>query len=166
MLEVHAEGVMSERDVVRRFYEAMGVPVREKPEIPSEKERLLRCRLLLEEVFEFVHACGFTSNIRMEYVTLTPSHAPDITSMAHENADVRVLTLGTDVQFGFPPAVLEEVMRANMAKLWPDGTAHTNEHGKMLKPPGWTPADVASVLKPRKEYVSTHQCEEECCLPK
>lgn len=43
-------------------------------------------------------------------------------------------------------AVFDEVHRSNMAKLGPDGTPIRREDGKVLKPAGWTPPDIAGVL--------------------
>lgn len=43
-------------------------------------------------------------------------------------------------------AVLEEVHRSNMTKVWADGTVHKREDGKVLKPPTYSPADIGSVL--------------------
>lgn len=39
-----------------------------------------------------------------------------------------------------------EVHRSNMAKKSPDGTVHYREDGKVLKPPGWTPPDLRSII--------------------
>lgn len=43
-------------------------------------------------------------------------------------------------------AVWDAVHTANMAKVWPDGTVHYREDGKVLKPPNWSPPDIAAVL--------------------
>lgn len=40
----------------------------------------------------------------------------------------------------------KEVQRANMSKVWADGTIHRREDGKILKPPGWTAPDIHGVL--------------------
>lgn len=42
--------------------------------------------------------------------------------------------------------VIEEVHRSNMAKLWSDGKPHYRADGKVAKPEGWTPPDIAGVL--------------------
>jgi predicted HAD superfamily Cof-like phosphohydrolase len=47
--------------------------------------------------------------------------------------------LGTLVEMGIKPEkIFDIVHRANMAKIWPDGTVHYNETGKTIKPPSWT----------------------------
>lgn len=52
--------------------------------------------------------------------------------------------LGGLVEMGIDPDPLFELVHgANMAKVWPDGTVHRREDGKILKPPGWEAPDVA-----------------------
>lgn len=41
---------------------------------------------------------------------------------------------------------LVEIHRSNMAKLGPDGVPLVNSVGKIMKPPGWTPPNLAAVL--------------------
>jgi predicted HAD superfamily Cof-like phosphohydrolase len=43
-------------------------------------------------------------------------------------------------------AVFKEVHRSNMAKLDKNGTVLRREDGKVIKPEGWTPPDIAGVL--------------------
>ena len=43
-------------------------------------------------------------------------------------------------------AVFAEVHRANMAKILPDGTVLRRHDDKIMKPPDWTPPDIARVL--------------------
>lgn len=142
---------MTEREQVEAFHRAMGLPVRERPEMPSEAERRLRARLVLEECFELIQSLGFDVvfggvDLDGKTLLLEPNGQEDLTAMAQENADVRVITLGTDLACGFPPEVLVEVMRANMRKVGPDGKPVRREDGKVIKPPGFVPADVAGVL--------------------
>jgi predicted HAD superfamily Cof-like phosphohydrolase len=74
--------------------------------------------------------------------------APDLTAMAHELGDVQYVTTGTAVQLGIPLLpVAGEIHSANMRKVGPDGKPVVDANGKILKPPGWTPADVGAVLK-------------------
>lgn len=48
--------------------------------------------------------------------------------------------------------VFAEVQRSNMSKLWEDGTVHRRESdGKILKPPTYSPADIAGVLAKQKK---------------
>ena len=57
--------------------------------------------------------------------------------------DTLVVVFGTIEEMGFDPEPFwTEVHRTNMAKA--DGPVR--EDGKRLKPPGWTPPDIAGVL--------------------
>lgn len=148
---------MNERDMVRQFHEAMGLPLRERPTMSSEAERLLRCRLLLEETLEYIRASGFNLSAGTEVVWVNghscqwsfarTSEGPDLAAMAHENADVRVITHGNDLTMGSPPEVHAEVMCANMSKLGDDGKPVLRGDGKVMKGPNYRPPDVAGVLE-------------------
>lgn len=72
----------------------------------------------------------------------------DLAAIAHELADVVYIAYGTAHTLGLPlDAVIAAVHRANMAKVGPDGVMHFRHDGKLMKPPGWKPADVAAVLR-------------------
>lgn len=50
-------------------------------------------------------------------------------------------------QLGLPwDDLWREVQRSNMSKVWPDGTVHKNEYGKVMKPPGFKPPDLWTIL--------------------
>lgn len=135
---------MSEREMVRQFHEAMGLPVRERPEMPSDAEIDLRCNLLLEEAQEFFRACGRELCQRWDgaFMLLPTGRPPDLAAMAQENADVRYIAHGNDLAMGVPPEVFIEVARANAEKTpSPDPTK------KPTKGPGWRPPDVAKALR-------------------
>lgn len=143
---------MTEREMVERFHRAMGLPVREWPEMPSDAERVLRCNLLLEETLEVLRACGCVLKIlpsgRVVAVSMPEAGTPDLVSIAHEVADVEVIAKGFGVQFGLPSeAVFAEVMRANMSKLGPDGRPVVRADGKVPKGPNYRPPDVVGALE-------------------
>ena len=143
---------MTEREMVEEFHRAMGLPVRATPEMPSEAERILRCRLLLEETMEFIHASGCVVRITgalegtLTGAVIDAAGEPNLAAMAHENADVRVITHGNDLTMGAPDEVFSEVMRANMSKLGDDGKPVLRADGKVMKGPNYKPPDVVSVL--------------------
>lgn len=64
-------------------------------------------------------------------------------------ADVIYVAVGAALEFGIPlDRVWAEVHRSNMAKVDPaTGKVIKRADGKVLKPEGWTPPDVAGVLK-------------------
>lgn len=49
-----------------------------------------------------------------------------------------------------------EVHRSNMAKKSPDGTVHYREDGKVLKPHGWTPPDLRSIIERHSAQSEDH----------
>lgn len=142
---------MSEHDKVRQFHEALGLPVKTSPKMPDEATRLLRCRLLLEETMEYIHANGCsalvsgTINGFLSGAIIRATHEPDLAAMAQENADVRYIAHGNDLAMGVDGRAFDEVHRANMEKFGPDGRPIIR-NGKVQKPEGWTPPDVAKAL--------------------
>jgi predicted HAD superfamily Cof-like phosphohydrolase len=64
--------------------------------------------------------------------------------------DILVVVIGYGLSRGFPMNEgWAEVMRSNMAKIDPQtGAVRRREDGKILKPEGWTPPDLASLLNP------------------
>lgn len=142
---------------VTEFHRAMGLPVRVVPSVGTVAERILRVRLLLEEVLEYATA----SAVRVELAgfrikgtgELTIGEnvgaTPDLVAMTHELGDVQVIVSGTAAQLGLPllAAVSEEIHPANMRKLGPDGRPVLRADGKVVKPEGWKPANVARIVE-------------------
>lgn len=138
--------------MVTEFHRAMRLPVRIVPSVGSVEERVLRVRLLLEEVLEFATA----SAVRVELAgfrikgtgELTIGEnvgaAPDLVAMTHELGDCQVIVSGCAVQLGLPlmPAVAEEIHPANMRK-----EPSLDAAGKVKKPEGWKPANVARIVE-------------------
>ncbi|MFC3862086.1 hypothetical protein ACFOPQ_15055 [Deinococcus antarcticus] len=70
----------------------------------------------------------------------------DLAPLVHELADLLYVTYGALDQFGIDTdAVFAEVHRANMQKA----AGPKRADGKQLKPEGWQPADVRSVIERR-----------------
>ena len=117
------------QQMVREFQVAMGLPVHVGP--PRLSNHALRARLIREEAQE----------------TLEAIEANDLVEAADGLADLVYVILGSAVEWGIDlQAVLEEVHRSNCEKLWPDGKPRLDANGKVIKPPGWTPPDIAGVL--------------------
>lgn len=100
--------------------------VKESPEMPDAKTRLLRARLVFEEALEFVRACGCTVStgeaavIDDISVVLDPKGTPDLTEYVDGCVDQLVVTYGALNAAGVEvePA-WDEVQRSNMSKAWP-----------------------------------------------
>jgi predicted HAD superfamily Cof-like phosphohydrolase len=116
---------------VQEFHNKFDVPVACVPTlIPSERSEL-RLNLIEEEFTELIEAV----------------HEGDIVGIADALADLSYVISGAAHEFGIPlDAVIDEVHRSNMTKVWSDGTVHRREDGKILKPPTYSPANVEAVL--------------------
>lgn len=115
---------------VKKFQKAVGQNVSQLPKFPDAKERKLRKKLLREEVKEYFDG----------------EKAEDIENVAKELADIIYIVCGTAASYGIPlDRVFNEVHRSNMEKLV-DGKVIRRDDGKILKPEGWTPPDIKSVL--------------------
>jgi predicted HAD superfamily Cof-like phosphohydrolase len=122
----------SNLDLTRELHQALGLPALDAPTLAPAARVWLRRRLLKEEVHEA--RCALLG--------------PDLAAIARELADVLAVTYGAALEFGIPlDAVYREVHWSNMAKRQPDGSVLLREDGKVLKPPGWQPPDVAAVLR-------------------
>lgn len=117
-------------DRVADFHRAFSVPILETPTIPLERINL-RINLIKEKWEELQEALI----------------DGDIVEIADALADLEYVIHGTALEFGIPSsAVFQEVHRSNMTKIWPDGKVHYREDGKVLKPEGYSKADIAKVL--------------------
>lgn len=95
-----------------------------------------------------LEARGFRRKLHVEEHTelIDALDGGDIVEIAKELADVVYTAYSTAHVLGIPlDAVINEVHISNMRKLTPDG-ATVREDGKVLKPEGWEPPDIAAVL--------------------
>lgn len=115
----------------KQFLDAFGQARRLTPGFPSQADAELRVRLLAEEFEEYVQAV----------------EDGDLEGIADALADMRYVIYGTDQVYGFPTDAIDSVVHAaNMAKAGPDGKAIFDGDGKVRKPEGWLPPDIAAVL--------------------
>ena len=71
----------------------------------------------------------------------------DTIEYADALADLVYTAYGAALEAGIDlNAVLEEVHRSNLRKIWPDGKVHYREDGKVIKPADWTPPNIKEVL--------------------
>lgn len=121
---------------VQRFHEVTDTPVLTVPEFCSHGRLRLRHDLIAEEVSE----------------TLDAAEERDMVEVADGIIDSIYVLIGMGLELGLPMAELwAEVQRSNMAKAieQPDGTFKVvrRADGKILKPDGWTPPDIAGILR-------------------
>lgn len=118
---------------IRTMMEAFGQNVQTWPELPhSTSERQLRRTLLAEEYNEYTVA----------------EAESDLVEIADALADMTVIIFGTANAYGIDlPAVLGEVMRANMSKVNPKtGKVDRREDGKILKGDNYLPPMVEDYM--------------------
>ena len=116
---------------VKDFHKAFGQRVSETPALPDENERHLR-KVLLEEEFN-------------EYIIAEAEN--DIVEIADALADIIYIACGTAVSYGIPlDIIFDEVHHSNMSKLV-DGKVIRRSDGKIQKPEGWMPPNIANILK-------------------
>jgi predicted HAD superfamily Cof-like phosphohydrolase len=137
------------RGKVTAFHDAMEVPVKEVPAVPSDDRVRLRLSLIAEEFFEVmeaalgeVHVCYAKVLVMAAIKHVTPQ--VNMAEFTDGLCDLDYVVEGTRLEFGIDGGpVLEEVHAANMRKT--DGPIR--EDGKRLKPPGWVGPDIEGVLK-------------------
>jgi predicted HAD superfamily Cof-like phosphohydrolase len=127
---------------VTDFHRAAGVQIGnlQRPELPDEGTKALRIRLIEEEFREFREAL----------------QDGDLIEAADAIADLLYVTVGAGVAMGLDLEMIwDEVQRSNMAKF-PNGIARRRGDGKILKPDGWTPPNIAGVIR---EQMLRHSVE-------
>ena len=128
---------------VLEFHRRFGVAVGERPALPEPAIVELRRRLIVEETSELAAAL----------------EKQDLVQIADALADLLYVTYGAAVSFGIDlRPVFEEVHRTNLAKMG----GPTRPDGKILKPDGWLPPDLAPLLENMRlltDYSSENKSE-------
>lgn len=160
------------------------------PAIPSLEVRRLRAKIVLEEALELIMALGigsisddFGCVIDLEEVAialkrpdcvLNEDMLPNLILIADGCADLRVVTVGTEVACGIDgERTMDEVMRSNFTKLWSENdlrvadrtstiifvraprSGDKNERkwlvkdkdGKVIKSPSYSPPEIHLCLQ-------------------
>lgn len=122
---------------VKKFHQAFGHPVRQKPTFLSEERVEMRIDILKEEIAELEDAM-------LEQ---------DIVSVADAIIDSMYILIGHALEYGFAHRLEEcfdEVQRSNMSKLGADGLPIYREDGKIMKGPNYSPPNLAGIILPDK----------------
>ena len=150
-----------------------GQVVRQYPHLPTREEQLLRARLMFEEGgVEMIKASGCclmykgeTLDLDQLTVETIPGDANDADEVAVADAiaDTLVVTLGAANTYGQDAyGTYLEVHRSNLSKVWPDGTIHKRDDGKVLKPETYSPANLVAILETQRSqalYQLTHDAD-------
>ena len=136
------------QDMVQQFHEVFKLPILDRPRFAPKERMQMRLDLIEEEVSELELAVA----------------EGDLVETADALADLVYVTYGMALELGIDlDAVVAEVHRSNMTKLWRDedileddrvayGTGTSDrmvayrEDGKVLKPPTWQPPQIKEVL--------------------
>lgn len=153
---------------VKEMMMAFGQATPDRPTIPDLKTRLLRVRLLLEEVFEFAEASAvsvtFTAkatpetraaieqgkadyNVEFEGMSFAdnPNRKPDLVAMLDGLSDISVVNVGAFVACGVRMSpCLEAVDANNLAKV--ARGREDPDTGKFIKPPDHQPPNLELTL--------------------
>lgn len=114
------------------WFTKFGVDIKNSPDIPDADTKKLRIRLIEEEVGELI----------------TAINEDNLVEVADGIADSLYVLIGCAVAYGLDiEPLFNEVHRSNMTKLWPDGTVHRNEHGKVIKPPQFSRPNLSSIIE-------------------
>jgi hypothetical protein len=126
----------------------------------------LRLRLIAEEFFELLDAAlgeykpepwrfDAARAAVADIVNDTPI-AVDLPELADALADLDYVVEGTRLEFGIDgPPIARAVHSANMAKIG----GPVDEHGKVGKPPGWTPPDIDKALRDQGWMPAVHHVD-------
>jgi predicted HAD superfamily Cof-like phosphohydrolase len=123
--------------MVRAFQTAFDAPMPEKPTRLDEKRAKLRHKLLQEEVTEIKKALAIEEDLDA------------LEAISDGIVDAMYILLGTAHEYGIGdrlPLMFDEVHNANMRKLGEDGKPIYRKDGKVMKPEGWTPPNLKSIL--------------------
>lgn len=121
------QGLRGAFEDVGKFHEICDIKENEITEDLENK----RIEFLMEEVIEYIKAVALK----------------DKAEIADALSDIIYFAIGTARIYGFPlPEVWNEVQKTNMAKAQKGGKVQRNEKGKIIKPPGWEPPDIQSIL--------------------
>ena len=115
------------------FNEAFEIPYLTEPGLSSDELIELRIKLLSEEVEEYAEA----------------ARTGDLVEVLDALADIAYILAGTIINHGMQEIyddAFTEVHRSNMAKLV-DGKVIRREDGKVMKPEGWQPPQLAKFLQ-------------------
>lgn len=151
------------QDAVKEFMSLNGQTIVNKPTVPSRDDIYLRCRLILEETTEFLEANLIKTkeaNNLFQYLAFAMNELEklqnekvepidvDMVEVIDAITDIEYINLGTANTYGFNvDEAFEIVHKSNMSKMFPDGTFHRNEFGKVIKPDTYTPPDLSPLFE-------------------
>lgn len=154
------KGLDYAKEQVKKFHEAFGHPVSEKPTPIPEDVAVARANWTGEELVEFLYATANNDeekfddmvseliiaiyDAKLKMIEKDKKVEDVLVDQMDALTDINYFTLGSFVVAGVDPQPLFDIVQeANMAKLWPDGKPRYDEYngGKIKKPEGWEPPE-------------------------
>lgn len=148
----------SHQKSVERFHELAGDPAPAVPTEPSAKVRVLRAKIILEEALETIRDGLGVELYHWDMVTgskrpasfeglILECNAPfSMVETIDGCCDLRYVTTGTLSACGVPDRPFQDAVdRNNLDKFGPGHSLR--EDGKLIKPPGHQPPDIAGILE-------------------
>ena len=147
-----------DNNLVEEFHKAFGHPVETAPTLGTVELRILRTKLLIEEVLELATAfglnvvCNVIDGVQHVAIEENKNLVPNVVEIADGLGDIRYVTDGANLCFGLPAEeILAEIHRSNMSKLGEDGKPIYREDGKVLKGPNYFEPDIAKIINKYSE---------------
>lgn len=143
------------QQMVREFHENSGATINDKPTILSDKDQILRVKLIEEEGKELAFdAFGWQEVYANagKVIGFTKGKSMDLVETADAIGDLLYVVLGTAVSCGIDiEPVFAEIHRSNMTKFI-DG--HRREDGKWIKGPSYEPANLKPIIDAQSNVLS------------
>lgn len=135
---------------IESFMQKFGQEVPNFPTQCSEKVRILRARLIMEETLETINALGifitsWDMSIGEDSLNYEVDGSFNMVEVADGCADISIVTIGTLSACGIADSLLLEMVDQNNLDKFADGY-YIDEHGKLIKPPNHRPPNIEREL--------------------
>jgi len=129
---------------VRQFMKLAGQPILNRPGVPSASNARLGLDLIREEWEELQKAVHVVDRLQEE--SSEEDLVEALAEVADALGDLLYVVTWNGLAWGLPmPDIMQEIQQANLDKFGPG--SRKLENGKVAKPPGWTPPDIARVIR-------------------
>lgn len=135
---------------VSDFMKAASQAIPDEPGIPDERTRILRVKLIAQELRELAQAYGLRvildSNQPENAIAIIPdaAYTPNLRDAYDATLDIQYVTVGNGIAMGLDlQPGWEEVQRSNMSKFI-DG--YKGPDGKWIKGPSYHPARLQPII--------------------
>lgn len=113
------------------------------PSIPNEKTRSLRAKLILEETLEVLEELGYAPVQQVQLKQI--GSIGKIEDLAKELCDLKVVTTGTAISYGFDLDVVQDAVDNNNLDKFGPGHSFRDD-GKLIKPPGFKKPNLSESI--------------------